>query len=1503
MRDFLQTATTWRAAACAYLLCVLVSGGVLAQDDSPDVDMIGEASIEIADDFEAGRSEIRYFLIDPDRLEQTQVFFTDAPDAAFRTGNMVRVYGWQRADGRGVDVDRVELLVPGPDMESADRVDRSVSDDEAGETAQAPIATPETRKVVTILVSFNDADVDLGPDGSPTAYTSTASDLKSIMFNDPKNVSHFYDTASLGTLTIPPDPNGIGQEAVFGPYTINDEYMTGNSSDCTPSTWADLALTEWENDPSNSEIRSDYRHWNFIVPNYLDYTRSNGRVCSWGGVAQLGCGSGCYAFSADPVHNLFAVIIHELGHTLTFNHARTDTDNDGSEESEYGDASDLMGSARNWMKFNAPHFDYKGWWDPVTYEIQTITPSSTLESFDLIPVDEEDGPWPGLRAVKTARTSGSSYYFTYRQQTGYYDAVTSSYTTGVNLHWRLNGTGSFYPYSNSYSYFYRMIDAGETFIDQSNDLYVRGIGSMPVSNGSETTNAFTIEICNLTCDSLVPPLNLDAAGAEPDTILLTWEDYTYNEDGFEIDRSPDGSTWSQLATTGPNATSYFDAGLTSNTTYYYRVRAFRGGSELSPWSNTASATTPAASGTFTYPIITGDDDVAEVQSNGTILQDWSYIYLGFDTLNSILVDGGFRFQDVTIPQGATINSAHVEFRAYAGSGTNTLTLQAEDSADAAPFTGSSHEVSSRTFVTGSVSWPLPSSWCCGNTHQTPDISTLIQPIVDRADWSGGNSMVIYAQTPSTTATHRVRTYDYGSSSAAKLVVDYDWTAPPPDPPVASFTYSTYSLDASFTDTSTDSDGNVVSWSWDFGDGSGTSTAQHPTYTYAASDTYTVTLTVTDNEGGTDSTSQSVTVVEDTTPPVITILGSNPTYVKQGSTYGAAEDAGATAQDDLDGDVTASIVTTGLPVDTSTLGNKTVTYTVSDGSGNTASADRTVTVQENLAPTAGFTYSTIDLTVNFTDTSTDSDGTIAAWSWDFGDASGTSTAQNPSYTYAATGTYTVTLTVTDDDGATDDYSEAVSVAEPPPAAPSSLTATAVSNSQVDLAWTDNATNEDGFVIERSPDGSAWAPAGTTGMNTTTYRDEGLSGSTTYYYQVKATNSGGDSGYSNTANDTTFTDCSHSKTYMGGMWYQFGLPCNPQPDNTVADIFEGASPWVWRQDPATSTYVPLDPTDTMSAGIGYWVLVEATATMSVDGYPHAEMDLPLVADSTGRMNLVGYFRNDDPNMVVHWPDVMVVSSNGQTQTILEADPEGKGQNAGTYECDLDPVGSKCIVRRIAYMWDGSGAYQTYDASHSDPALWGTIESGQSLWVEVFAPDYDLRFPAAVAESAPATVRAPAENGTDGTAQQGNGKGQDKKKKASTWFVRLRVESGSLSDGGNSFGQSPRSVDGLDSQDLEELAPPANTYLTVLFTNPLLDQVPWGYTTDFRAATKGYASEWPFLVRTSAINQPVTLYWENVGVPLDNAWLVNEQTGERIAVNEGESYTFTPVANDSFFTFELE
>lgn len=80
---------------------------------------------------------------------------------------------------------------------------------------------------------------------------------------------------------------------------------------------------------------------------------------------------------------------------------------------------------------------------------------------------------------------------------------------------------------------------------------------------------------------------------------------------------------------------------------------------------------------------------------------------------------------------------------------------------------------------------------------------------------------------------------------------------------------------------------------------------------------------------------------------------------------------------------------------------------------------------NVPPVANFSVTTSGLSASFTDSSTDSDGTIASRAWNFGDG-GTSTATNPSHTYASAGTYTVTLTVTDNGNASNTKTQSVTV---------------------------------------------------------------------------------------------------------------------------------------------------------------------------------------------------------------------------------------------------------------------------------------------------------------------------------------------------------------------------------------------------------------------------------------------------------------------------------------------
>ncbi len=288
-----------------------------------------------------------------------------------------------------------------------------------------------------------------------------------------------------------------------------------------------------------------------------------------------------------------------------------------------------------------------------------------------------------------------------------------------------------------------------------------------------------------------------------------------------------------------------------------------------------------------------------------------------------------------------------------------------------------------------------------------------------------------------TATNPVKTYSAAGTYNVKLTVTDNQGATDEltkpvtvsaanQPPVASFNFSASGLTVTFTDASTDADGSIASRAWTFGDGS-TSSAQNPVKTYSAAGSYTVGLTVTDNQGATHSTTRTVTVAAANQPPVANFNFSANNLQVAFTDLSTDADGSIVSRQWNFGDGTSS--TAQNPSKTyASPGSYNVSLTVTDDKGASNSFSRVVEVSDqpvNVPPAANFSFTVSGLTANFTDSSTDSDGSITARSWKFGDGS-TSTAQNPAKTYSAAGTYNVELTVTDNRGATNLISKPVTV---------------------------------------------------------------------------------------------------------------------------------------------------------------------------------------------------------------------------------------------------------------------------------------------------------------------------------------------------------------------------------------------------------------------------------------------------------------------------------------------
>lgn len=74
-----------------------------------------------------------------------------------------------------------------------------------------------------------------------------------------------------------------------------------------------------------------------------------------------------------------------------------------------------------------------------------------------------------------------------------------------------------------------------------------------------------------------PPVDFSCIERKTTSLRWTWLDNSWDEEGFHIQRSPDGTTgWSAVQTTAANAEGWTNTGLSVNTTYYYRIRTFKG---------------------------------------------------------------------------------------------------------------------------------------------------------------------------------------------------------------------------------------------------------------------------------------------------------------------------------------------------------------------------------------------------------------------------------------------------------------------------------------------------------------------------------------------------------------------------------------------------------------------------------------------------------------------------------------------------------------------------------------------------------------------------------------------------------------------------------------------------------------------------------------------------------------------------------------------------------------
>lgn len=182
---------------------------------------------------------------------------------------------------------------------------------------------------------------------------------------------------------------------------------------------------------------------------------------------------------------------------------------------------------------------------------------------------------------------------------------------------------------------------------------------------------------------------------------------------------------------------------------------------------TSLPTTAPTSVTFSVRVSTSSDDAEQNLSNNSVNLTSTDLELTTDSANQQI---GMRFQRVTVPKGAKITNAYVEFTADgANSGTTNLVFYGEAAANASTFTTSTRNISNRVKTSANVAWNAVPSWSSGNKYQTPNLAPVVQAIVNQPNWASSNALSIIV---TGSGKRLAKSYNDGSSTAPRLVIVY-----------------------------------------------------------------------------------------------------------------------------------------------------------------------------------------------------------------------------------------------------------------------------------------------------------------------------------------------------------------------------------------------------------------------------------------------------------------------------------------------------------------------------------------------------------------------------------------------------------------------------------------------------------------------------------------------------------------------------------------------------------
>ncbi len=177
------------------------------------------------------------------------------------------------------------------------------------------------------------------------------------------------------------------------------------------------------------------------------------------------------------------------------------------------------------------------------------------------------------------------------------------------------------------------------------------------------------------------------------------------------------------------------------------------------------------SGTLEIRVSSGDDDAEEDVSDGDMDLTSSDLEMIYEDQDQIV---GIRFQNVSVPQGSSITNAYIVFTVdEETSQTTNLSIWGEKHINGSMFSNSNSNISNRTKTNEVINWNNIPAWGTvdeeGVAQQTPDLSDIVQEIVDQGSWAGGNAMVFIIEG---SGKRVARSYNNSASKAPMLHIEY-----------------------------------------------------------------------------------------------------------------------------------------------------------------------------------------------------------------------------------------------------------------------------------------------------------------------------------------------------------------------------------------------------------------------------------------------------------------------------------------------------------------------------------------------------------------------------------------------------------------------------------------------------------------------------------------------------------------------------------------------------------